>query len=228
MEVNSPKKIKVLPNGPYVVTGGMSLNELQYVPDMEGASLDYKEVKKYPDAQTYSLCRCGHSQNKPYCDGSHVDGFDGAETAGFKSYDEMARLYQGNVIDLMDAKELCAVARFCDTNGSTWELVTEGETEDSAEIAIAQCKHCPSGRLTAVKKNGERIEPQLQKEISILEDVAARVHGPIWVKGGIEVESANGKIYPVRNRMTLCRCGKSENKPFCDASHMNNQGELDS
>jgi CDGSH-type Zn-finger protein len=39
------------------------------------------------------------------------------------------------------------------------------------------------------------------------------------VRGGIEVTSADGDAYEVRNRVTLCRCGASANKPFCDASH---------
>jgi CDGSH-type Zn-finger protein len=39
------------------------------------------------------------------------------------------------------------------------------------------------------------------------------------VRGGIPIESANGKTYAVRNRVTLCRCGQSANKPLCDGSH---------
>jgi CDGSH-type Zn-finger protein len=38
-------------------------------------------------------------------------------------------------------------------------------------------------------------------------------------QGGIKVESVEGKPYEVRNGFTLFRCGKSRNKPFCDASH---------
>ncbi|MCJ7713336.1 CDGSH iron-sulfur domain-containing protein, partial [Candidatus Bathyarchaeota archaeon] len=47
-----------------------------------------------------------------------------------------------------------------------------------------------------------------------------KVSGPIWVKGGVIVESSDGTSYEVRNRQTLCRCGKSENKPFCDGTHI--------
>ena len=35
----------------------------------------------------------------------------------------------------------------------------------------------------------------------------------------MEVVGADGKAYEVRNRMTLCRCGESSNKPFCDGTH---------
>lgn len=225
MNAQNPKKVKVLENGPYEVTGNASLNQLHFISDNEGASSRYEESKKYPLQETYHLCRCGKSKNKPYCDGSHLEGFMGKETATHQTYDQMAEFTEGNHIDLLDAESLCAVARFCDTNGTTWNLVEKSDTDKTNEIVIQQCCNCPSGRLTAVTKDSKRIEPELPQEISILEDPAAEVHGPIWVKGGIFIEDAKGKIYPVRNRVTLCRCGKSHNKPFCDARHMQNQGE---
>ncbi|MGZ8637173.1 MAG: CDGSH iron-sulfur domain-containing protein [Actinomycetota bacterium] len=40
-----------------------------------------------------------------------------------------------------------------------------------------------------------------------------------WVRGGVPVVSEDGRGYEVRNRQTLCRCGHSANKPFCDGSH---------
>jgi CDGSH-type Zn-finger protein len=46
-----------------------------------------------------------------------------------------------------------------------------------------------------------------------------KVQRPIWVRGGICIESADGTPYEVRNRVTLCRCGASANKPFCDGQH---------
>ena len=36
---------------------------------------------------------------------------------------------------------------------------------------------------------------------------------------GIQIESEDGTLYEVRNRVTLCRCGKSSNMPFCNGSH---------
>ncbi|HZK84920.1 MAG TPA: CDGSH iron-sulfur domain-containing protein [Desulfosporosinus sp.] len=47
-----------------------------------------------------------------------------------------------------------------------------------------------------------------------------KVCGPIWVRGGIPIESCDGSSYAVRNQGALCRCGKSRNKPFCDATHV--------
>jgi len=59
----------------------------------------------------------------------------------------------------------------------------------------------------------------LEKSIGLIEDPQLECSGPIWVRAGIPIRSADGKIYEVRNRVTLCRCGKSSIKPFCDSSH---------
>ena len=53
----------------------------------------------------------------------------------------------------------------------------------------------------------------------MIEDTEKKVSGPIYVRGGIPVVSADGKTYEIRNRVTLCRCGRSDNKPFCNGSH---------
>ncbi len=227
MEKDNEKKIKVLENGPYQIIGNIPLDQLRFVPDSEGASTAYEKIHDYPGQNNCFLCRCGRSATKPFCDGTHMQGFYGKETAGFQTYEQMAGFTEGKKIDLLDAEPLCAIARFCDTNGTTWDLVEKSDAPDTEDIVKYQCNNCPSGRLTAVTKDGKAIEPVLPQEISILEDPSAKVHGPIWVKGGIPIESANGRTYPIRNRVTLCRCGKSKNKPFCDGTHMNNEGEYE-
>ena len=56
--------------------------------------------------------------------------------------------------------------------------------------------------------------------IGLVDDAPEGVAGPIWVRGGIPITGADGTTYEVRNRVTLCRCGASQNKPFCDGSHV--------
>ena len=87
-------------------------------------------------------------------------------------------------------------------------------------MAVREACNCPAGRLM-IKKNGtdEIIEPKLDKEISALEDTAIPCSAGLFVKGKIRIEGADGKVYEIRNRQVLCRCGKSANKPFCDGSH---------
>ncbi len=69
------------------------------------------------------------------------------------------------------------------------------------------------------RETKEPLEPHFERSIGIVEDPAEGVAGPLWVRGGIPVVAADGEPYEVRNRVTLCRCGASKNKPFCDASH---------
>lgn len=88
------------------------------------------------------------------------------------------------------------------------------------QIAIEEAANCPSGRLIVWDKNGHSVEPDLDPSIALVVLSGHGIVGPIWVRGGIPVESADGHLYQVRNRVTLCRCGKSKNKPFCDSSHI--------
>ena len=66
------------------------------------------------------------------------------------------------------------------------------------------------------ERRGERAGSYIALQI---EDPALGVSGPLLVRGGIRVQSASGESYEIRNRQTLCRCGASSNKPFCDGSH---------
>ena len=68
--------------------------------------------------------------------------------------------------------------------------------------------------------DGTPYEPVLDPAISLLEDPEEGVSGPLYVRGGIPLISADGSTYELRNRYALCRCGASRNKPFCDAMHV--------
>jgi CDGSH-type Zn-finger protein len=214
-------KIEVTKDGPYVVSGGLPLTEQQIVVNAEGESLDYKEGERYPKQEQYALCRCGHSANKPFCDGTHAKvHFNGAETASREPYLQQAETIDGQTMKLTDADSLCAGARFCDPAGRVWNLVKQTDKADARRLVEHEAGHCPSGRLVAWdKKTGKPIEPKFEPSIGLIEDTALKVRGPIWVRGGVPVVSADGQAYEVRNRMTLCRCGRSANKPFCDGSH---------
>lgn len=146
-----------------------------------------------------------------------MDGFDGSETAELSGFDKRALSFKGPKHTLRDEGELCVHAGFCDRAGSVWKLINE-DNPQSDKILKEEVCNCPSGRLTLESKNYS--EPELEQEISLTKDPGSENNGPLWVKGGIEIESAGGEVYEKRNRVTLCRCGKSKNKPFCDASHM--------
>ncbi len=177
--------------------------------------------EKLKTSDKYSLCRCGKSTKKPFCDGSHIKGnFDGAETSENVPFEQMAKEFDGPALKLKDAEMLCASARFCHRDGDIWDIVLKTDEQWARKNVIENSSDCPSGRLVVIdKESGKTIEPALEKSIGFIQDPAMGVDGPLWVRGGIPVFSANGKMYEVRNRLTLCRCGKSSNKPFCDSSH---------
>ncbi|MDE2359551.1 MAG: CDGSH iron-sulfur domain-containing protein, partial [Betaproteobacteria bacterium] len=79
---------------------------------------------------------------------------------------------------------------------------------------------CPSGRLVAWDNaTGNPVEHAYVASIGVIEDPAKNCSGPLWLRGGVQLVGADGFKYEVRNRMTLCRCGGSQNKPFCDGTH---------
>jgi CDGSH-type Zn-finger protein len=215
------RRITVSANGPYLVKGGIPLSKQHIVVNAKGESVDWREGQKYASEEKYSLCRCGQSANKPFCDGTHKKvGFDGTETASRKPYLELAEELPGPGLNLRDAESLCAFARFCDTDGKIWNLVEHTDRPDKRQIVERQAERCPGGRLVAVDtKSGHALEPKVEPSIGLIEDTAEGVSGPLWVRGGIPVFAADGSGYEVRNRVALCRCGASSNKPFCDGSH---------
>jgi CDGSH-type Zn-finger protein len=215
-------KIEVIEHGPYIVSGHVPLSIEVITPNKEGGSWEWKQAKVFNDQERYKLCRCGHSKTKPFCDGTHNDiGFDGTETASNAPYAQQAETTDGPTLVLKDAKSFCSVARFCENFGTAWELVTHSDVRKQRELVIHEVVRCPSGRLVLRdKKTGKPVEPDINPSIGVVEDPARQRSGPLWVRGGIPVESAAGKTYERRNRVTLCRCGASENKPFCDGRHL--------
>lgn len=214
-------KVAVCKDGPYLVSGGVPLARQTIVADREGNSEAWRESDPFPPQDSYALCRCGQSQNKPFCDGSHKKvAFDGTETAGREPYRDQARLMEGPGLSLTDAESLCAFARFCDPNGKVWNQVERTDDKEVRALFVRQVGDCPSGRLIAWDNDtGRALEPKLPVSIGLIEDPAEGVSGPLWLRGGIPLIAADGFAYEVRNRVTLCRCGASKNKPFCDGAH---------
>ncbi|MEK6827222.1 MAG: CDGSH iron-sulfur domain-containing protein, partial [Nanoarchaeota archaeon] len=75
-------KITVSENGPYLVLGNFPLEKEIFVCGSDGIPIKWKKGEKYYYKNNCMLCRCGHSENKPFCDGTHaLIKFDGKETA---------------------------------------------------------------------------------------------------------------------------------------------------
>lgn len=212
--------IRVTENGPYEVPATIRLRRMTFVVADRSEDQEWTPGDEIPtqdragDGGFYYLCRCGESSHKPFCDGTHAAiGFDGTETADRVPYLESARLRQGNGIVLRDKVSLCQHSGFCMADGSdVWHMIHE----DDAQVATAEgmVRLCPSGRLTlAPDADAALVEQDLPAEIAVVDD------GCLLLTGGLPHETADGEPYEVRNRVTLCRCGASTNKPYCDGTH---------
>lgn len=221
VNTSQDQKIVVTVDGPYVVSGTVPLAIQVITPNEEGLSWDWTEGASFPTQSIYKLCRCGRSKTKPFCDGTHskID-FDGTETASRVPIARQSETIDGPTLTLSDAEELCAFARFCDVGGKIWSLIEATDDPETRELVIREAMHCPAGRLMLHdKRTRKTIEDPLAPSIGLVEDPALGCSGPLWVRGGITIESADGTPYETRNRVTLCRCGASVNKPFCNGSH---------
>jgi CDGSH-type Zn-finger protein len=220
MATSEGMSITVSSNGPYKVAGSVPLVRRTIVSDDEDVSVEWGEGETLATEATYDLCRCGGSKTAPFCDGAcETNGFDGTETASREPYLAQAEEQVGPIVILTDAEELCSYARFCDYGGQIWNLVDEDDP-DSAALAIRESKLCPSGRLVTWDPDTRQpFEADFEPSIGVVDDPTEGVSGPLAVRGGIQVIAADGFDYEPRERQTLCRCGRSNNKPFCDGTH---------
>ncbi len=197
--------IDPMKNGPYRVTNCETLKGL-----MDG--------KVYESAGTIALCRCGGSANKPYCDGTHGRiGFTdekGADRLADKRED-----YDGDGITIHDNRGICAHAATCtDGLGSVFRFGQEPWIDPKgadAEKIIETVKQCPSGALGYSVDGVEQRDGESDPMILVVPN------GPYAVRGGAELEQTAWGEGASRERLTLCRCGQSTNKPFCNGAHWN-------
>jgi len=165
---------------------------------------------------TMMLCRCGGSKNKPYCDGTHMKiGFTDKKEPG-RHQDKMDD-YQGKDITIHDNRGVCSHRGHC--TGKAPKVFRmrvkpwiDPDTQDADKTA-AVIKMCPSGALSYTK-NGV-----LHKDWENEPAVIISKNGPYDVQGRVKLEDPDGNQPESDDHYTLCRCGRSRNKPFCDGNH---------
>ena len=209
--------VHVQPDGPYLVRDTPLARRREVVSE-NGEPMTWQTVEQVDTRAVYALCRCGGSANKPFCDGTHArNGFDGTEIASTDTYEARARSMPGTGIVVRDDRSICEHAGFCgNKQTNVWEMVGGSGTEDSVirMQLMAMIERCPSGALTfRVAEDQPDIEADLRREIGVVDD------GPLFLSGGVRVTLSDGTEQEIRNRVTLCRCGASKNKPLCDGSH---------
>ena len=201
MSSNERPTIKPTIDGPYMV------KNLQQFSNQKGA-IDTKD--------TMALCRCGGSANKPFCDGTHAkNGFSSAKLEG--RVPDKRDNYAGKKIVIHDNRSICAHAGRC-TDGlpNVFRMKQEpwiDADQASAEEIIATVEKCPSGALSYTVEGVEHRDRDAQPTVFV------SPNGPYVVTGGPQLADTQRGEGASSEHFTLCRCGGSKNKPFCDGTH---------
>ncbi len=214
--------ITVTENGPFLVYGRPPLAVQFIMPDPENESWYFQQGKIFStEAEPTALCRCGASHCKPYCDGAHTQAAWNPElTASRETLLDEAERIEGDALTMTDNPKYCVFARFCHPRGDAWTLTGQSAEPEARNLAIREASMCPGGRLTAWdKKTGKAYEFRFEPSLGLLEDIAIGASGGLWIRGGIPLRREDGTTYEVRNRVVVCRCGQSANKPYCDGTH---------
>jgi CDGSH-type Zn-finger protein len=198
-------RITLRENGPYLVEGMPPLF------DAAGESTETKE--------TFALCRCGGSSTKPFCDGTHrTNDFDGTEAADRSPIGSRRKAYRAEGVTVFDDRSVCAHAGYC-TDGlaavfSSKQTPWIDPSRAPAEEIVRVVSRCPSGALAYAL--GDSDEPVVDRGEP---GISASADGPYMVRGRVTLVSTDGTRYEARSPYTLCRCGGSKSKPFCDGTH---------
>jgi len=195
-------------NGPYLVKG---VNTLL---NSKGNLL--------PAEPQMALCRCGGSANKPFCDGTHAAiGFDSRKLPE-RTPDRLDK-YPTVDYTVFDNRGICQHSGFCtDALPEVFRLGKDPFVDPAAadgQRVFLQTKRCPSGALSFSFADAKLNDvPGIAINCPV---ITVSKNGPYRVKGNIKfnaefLRGASTEHY------TLCRCGGSKNKPFCDGSHWYN------
>jgi CDGSH-type Zn-finger protein len=201
-------RIACLPNGPYYLLNDMQASPVPNLVRSSGAACS--------TVRGVALCRCGASKNKPFCDGTHsTNGFSDRRLADSRA--NKRDTYRGKQITIFDNRAICSHAGYCsDGLKSVFRYSVEPWIDpDGAALAevMATIDKCPSGALSYAVDGAERKERERPPKVVVTDN------GPYAVSGGIELMNVQFGDGASREHYTLCRCGASANKPFCDGSH---------
>jgi CDGSH-type Zn-finger protein len=188
---------------PFTVTGNVTL-------------YNWKKVK-IETPPVFTLCRCGQTKNKPFCDGNHIDtGLNevrepASKPGHFKAYrGKEVTIWYNNSICSHDGSCLMLLPEVFNKERRPWILPDNSTPEKIIEII----RLCPSGALWCEVSGQPVIDFDRPPEITVTR------HGPLEIKGGVILEDDQNSVPASKEHYVLCRCGKSKIKPFCDGEHL--------
>ena len=188
--------VTVIPNGPLKVSNA--------------ASAAYCGNRLQVDGDLY-LCRCGDSSKAPFCDGTHkAKGFDGS---GPEPVEQELRTWEGRTLQTFFNKSTCMHVFYCKPLNDLRAAELAGD-DAAAEEIIRVVGTCPSGALSYARRPSEDPAPMADGGvcIDIMEGGEVRIQVPFEINAALNERQAP-------NRATLCRCGMSKSKPWCDGRH---------
>ena len=194
--------IEIKKHGPYKVS---RLKNLRYSTDK---TLNSNEV--------IHLCKCGGSKSMPYCDGTHLKAGLSDEKEPDRVPDKLDT-YKGRNISIHNNDGVCAHRGHCTGNlpsvfkskGEPWIDPDAASADEIARVI----EMCPSGALSYTRDGILHKDQEREPGITVLKD------GPYEVVGEPELIDPYGSKPESKEHYTLCRCGHSKNKPFCDGQH---------
>jgi uncharacterized Fe-S cluster protein YjdI len=142
---------------------------------------------------------------------------DDPRQAGEPRTRDVTRTYENDHIRVFWDATRCIHTAIClrqlpevfDVGARPWIDLSGAEAEEIA----ATIRACPTG---ALRYEGLAIADEQPDEPATIE---IRPNGPLFVRGRVRLQRAGGETLAEEYRVALCRCGASENKPYCDNSH---------
>lgn len=199
-------------DGPYLVTNARRLT------DWLGCD--------YAAAPQLALCRCGQSQIKPYCDGSHARiGF--SDEKSDDRVPDHRDTYVGQQVTILDNRGICQHSGYCtDRLATVFRLREEPFAHPSGgrmDEIIRAVRDCPSGALSYAI-DGVEARADVDHHDCREPTIEITKDGPYRITGAVTLRNPDRSDVPrnegaSREHYALCRCGQSQNKPFCSGMH---------
>jgi CDGSH-type Zn-finger protein/truncated hemoglobin YjbI/ferredoxin len=212
LQTSMAPAIEPAPDGPYLVVNAENLRSWL------GEAL--------PTRPTMALCRCGSSAMKPFCDGTHATiGFTAAKDP--KRVPDRRDTYVGQQVTILDNRGTCQHSGLCTDRLSTVFRADQepfvAPSGGRMDEIIRAVRDCPSGALSYAI-DGEEVRDQVDWDNRREPAIEVSKDGPYRITGGVALVSEEGGDV-ARNagasdeHYALCRCGHSQNKPFCSGMH---------
>ena len=211
LQANCAQEIRCAHNGPYLATNAERIrdwlgNDIQALPQM-------------------ALCRCGESAIKPVCDGACASS-SFTDKKDPKRVPDKRDAYDGVALTVFDNRGICQHSGFC-----TDRLATVFHTDGAFVTAsggrmdeiIRAVRDCPSGALSYAI-DGAEARTQVDWDDTRESMIEITKDGPYRITGGIPLtdrhaHAVKGAAGASLEHYALCRCGHSQNKPFCSGMH---------